>query len=516
MTRQTFIQGALILIIAGMITRFLGFINRIVIARVMGEEGVGLYMMVLPTLFLIITLTQMGLPVAIAKRIAEANAMDDKKRIKKILILSSFIIFISSGIFTILLFLLSPLITNYLLTDPRTIFPLLAMIPAIPLIAFSSILKGYFQGMHNMIPQSYAIIFEQIVRVVLVIVFVNLLLPYGVEYAAAGAMLSILIGELCSFLYLFYTFKKHKSVKIRKNYFSNIKHSKDTLSSLFSIALPTTGSRLINSISSFIEPIIVTQSLALAGVASVLITRQYGELMGYVIPILFLPTFITSSLATAIVPAISEAEAHNNRSMTISRIQQAIKISLVSGALATIILILFSVPILTYMYGTAKATSFVKLMAPFFILLYIQTPLQASLQALDLAKQAMWNSFFGNLIKLSTIFFLASNPQFGITGVALGICVGVVLITFLHYATLKKAIKFSMDLIDIVKIIVLIVFTTLVGNVFYNLYLKMNHFVSFFLSLVGLIICYVLLLLSLKIITKKELIHIPIIKNWVK
>lgn len=80
MTKQTFIQGALILIIAGMLTRFMGFINRMVVARFMGEEGVGLYMMALPTLFLVMTLTQFGLPVAISKRVAEADAQNDSKK----------------------------------------------------------------------------------------------------------------------------------------------------------------------------------------------------------------------------------------------------------------------------------------------------------------------------------------------------------------------------------------------------------------------------------------------------
>lgn len=80
MTKQTFLQGTLILIFAGMITRLLGFINRLVIARLLGEEGIGLYMMALPTLFLVITLTQFGLPIAISKRVAEADAKTIKPK----------------------------------------------------------------------------------------------------------------------------------------------------------------------------------------------------------------------------------------------------------------------------------------------------------------------------------------------------------------------------------------------------------------------------------------------------
>lgn len=77
-----FLKGTLILLIASLITRVLGFINRIVIARFIGEEGVGLYMMALPTLFLVVNITQLGLPIAISKYVAEANArvMNGKSR----------------------------------------------------------------------------------------------------------------------------------------------------------------------------------------------------------------------------------------------------------------------------------------------------------------------------------------------------------------------------------------------------------------------------------------------------
>lgn len=77
-----FLQGTIILIIAGLITRVLGFVNRIVVARMIGDEGVGLYMMAVPTLVLVITLTQLGLPVAISKLVAEAEALGDRHKIK--------------------------------------------------------------------------------------------------------------------------------------------------------------------------------------------------------------------------------------------------------------------------------------------------------------------------------------------------------------------------------------------------------------------------------------------------
>ncbi|API90648.1 stage V sporulation protein B [Virgibacillus pantothenticus] len=515
MTKQTFLQGTLILILAGMITRFLGFINRIVVARLIGEEGVGLYMMALPTFFLVITLTQLGLPVAISKRIAEAEARGDKAKTKQIVIVSLVITGISSIIFSTLMILATPFVATHLLTDQRTLYPLLAISPIIPIIAISSVLRGYFQGKQNMKPQSYAQVLEQVVRISCVALFVKLLLPFGLEYAAAGAMFSIILGELVSLIYMMRQFNRKKHMKVRKNFFSYLSTSRTTLKELFSIALPSTGSRFIASISHFLEPILVAQSLAIAGVSSTLATKQYGELTGYVLPLLFLPTFITQSLSVALVPSISEAEATKSINLIHYRIHQAIRISFASGAIATIVLTLFSIPILTYMYGSANASKFIILMAPFFILLYIQAPLQAALQALDLAKAAMWNSLIGAFCKLTVLFLLASNPSFGIMGVALAISLSVVLITLLHLGALYKAIKFSIPVLDILKMISLLLMTWGVGELLKNIYDNMHGGLLLLIGILGVFCCiYVLFLFLLRFITKEELKQIPFLQKW--
>src|SRR5699024_2899745 len=149
----------------------------------------------------------------------------------------------------------------------------------------------------------------QIVRISFVALIIKWLLSRGLEYAAAGAPFSVILGELASLMFMIYIFKHKKIVKIQYRFFTYLKSSKQTISELFSIALPSTGSRLIGSLSHFLEPILVAQSLAIAGVTTTLATKQYGELTGFVLPLLFLPTFITNSLSITLVPSISEAEA---------------------------------------------------------------------------------------------------------------------------------------------------------------------------------------------------------------
>ena len=48
MRKNSFIQGALILTVAGIIVKFIGAFSRIYLSRLLGGEGIGLYQMAYP------------------------------------------------------------------------------------------------------------------------------------------------------------------------------------------------------------------------------------------------------------------------------------------------------------------------------------------------------------------------------------------------------------------------------------------------------------------------------------
>ena len=509
-----FLKGTVILLAAGFITRVLGFIYRIVLARSIGEEGVGLYMMAYPTFILVVTITQLGLPVAISKNIAEAEARKDYAEIKKILVVSLAITIGLSIIITPALILLAPILSNTLFTDPRTYYPLIAIAPAIPIIAVSSVLRGYFQGRQNMRPSAISQILEQIVRIALIATATKTFLPYGVEYAAAAAMAASVLGELLSLVYLLTTFKLKKRFKLRKNFFQYVQKGKRTFKELMEIALPTMGSRMIGSIAWFFEPIVVAHSLALAGVIAVNATKQYGALTGYAMPLLMLPSFVTFSLSTSLVPAISEANSRNNHKLIEYRLQQALRFVFLTGGLAVIVLYVLADPLMQLMYGSTKGSYLIRIMAPFFLFYYYQGPLQAVLQALNLARAAMINSLIGAVVKTAVIFLLASQPSFGIIGAALGIVVGFVLVTGLHFATVMKKVAFSFYIRDYLKGFLAIGVSGWLGFwIFENISITGHLAIRTLTAILVMTISYFLLLVIFRLIKKDELRRIPWIGN---
>jgi len=510
-----FLKGTLILLAAGLITRVLGFINRIVLARFIGAEGVGLYNMAFPTLILVITITQFGLPVAISKSVAEAMALNDHKKVKKILVVSLSITLFLSLLFTPALIYFTPYLSEYFFTDSRVKWPLLVIAPVVPIIAVSSVLRGYFQGKQEMKPAAISQLLEQVVRISLIVLFTKLFLPYGIEYAAAGAMLAAVFGELASLIYITFYFKLNQVFRVRKKFFTQLKSSSHIAKELLSVAIPTLGSRMIGSVSWFFEPIVVSYALMLAGLKAAEATAQYGVLTGFALPLLMLPSFITLSLSTALVPAISEAYSLKNYEQINHRLNQSMRLTFITGGLAISLLFILAEPLMTLMYGTNDGTLFVQLMAPLFLFNYCQGPLQSVLQALNLAKAAMVNSLIGAVAKLSIIFGLASQATFGINGVAIGLITSTVLVTFLHYFSIQKVIDFKLEIVSYIKNILLIGLVSFIGFEVLSLLTHFSYFVQILIVSAIMSMVYMIGIFLLKLMKKEEIQKIPFINKFI-
>jgi len=239
--KNKFIKSTLILIIGGMFTKILGMIIKIVMTRLLGTEGIGIYMLIIPTFTLFIALAQFGLPIAISKLVSE-DKRNNKNLVFSIIPISLIINLI------IMLFLLfsSNYIANNLLHEPRCYDALICIGLVLPFISISSILRGYFFGKQKMIPHVISNITEDFVRLIILIIGIPIFLTRGINFAIAFVILSNVISELTSILVLFFFLPKN--FKITKR---DLKPNKTNIKETLSISVPTTGSRLIGSIGYF-------------------------------------------------------------------------------------------------------------------------------------------------------------------------------------------------------------------------------------------------------------------------
>ncbi|TBL81599.1 stage V sporulation protein B [Paenibacillus thalictri] len=456
MTKQTFIQGTMILLAAGIVNRILGFIPRIALPRIIGPEGIGLYQMGYPFLIVVLTLVTGGIPIAIAKLVAEAEAENNEARIRSILKISMTICATLGLLFTAGCLLAAKWITAHLFTDPRVYYTFLCMSPIILFVSISAVYRGYFQGRQNMIPTALSQVVETLVRIVTILAFAYWLMPYGLEYAAAGAMIGVMVGEIAATLVLMSQYAAARKLRpaFPKSKIGSVAAygRLSNLKQLLSIAVPVTGSKLVGSCSYFLESILTVQSLAAAGIATKLATAQYGALQGMVFPILLLPSALTYSLSVSLIPSLSEAAAQNDMKTIHSRLHQSLRLALVTGAPFATLMFVLAEPLCLYMYNQSDVGTMLKMMAPIAMFIYLQAPLQAALQALDRPGTALVNTLTGSVVKLTCIYWVASMPSFGILGVVLAINLNIVLVTLLHWQSVVRLLKFRMEMLDFAKV----------------------------------------------------------------
>ena len=203
MRKNSFIQGALILTVAGIIVKFIGAFSRIYLSRLLGGEGIGLYQMAYPIYMLCLSISSAGLPVAISIMVAERNAVNDYWGGQKVFRISMTALTLTGIIFSALLYFGADwLVHSGVVTDERAYWSLIALSPAVLCATLLASLRGYFQGLQMMTPTAVSQIVEQLVRVVTMIALAIVLMPYGLEYGAAGATFGAAPGAFIGILVL--------------------------------------------------------------------------------------------------------------------------------------------------------------------------------------------------------------------------------------------------------------------------------------------------------------------------
>ena len=428
--KNKFIKSTIILLIGSGITKILGMLIKIITTRLVGSEGIGLYMLIMPTFSLFITLASLGLPISISKLVS-----DDKHNNKKLILSIIPLIIIFNFILMIVIFLIAPTLSNKLLQDNRTYLPILSIGLVIPFISISSILRGYFFGKEKMFPHTISNIIEQLVRLGILILITPKLLVYGIHIAVSFIVLVNIVSEITSILVL--TYFLPKKIKLTKEYF---KPEKEEIKEVLDISIPTVGSRLLGNFAYFLEPIILTFVLLNVGYTNEYILTNYGILTGYVIPLLLIPTFFTSAISQAMLPVVSNNYAKKNLITVKKVLRKAIGISLLIGIGINFCLFINPSFFLKLIFNTTLGANEIKLLTPFFLLLYIQAPLITTLHAINKAKFACISTFIGISIKLLLIFSL-SYLKIGVYPLLIGNIFSIFITTILDYIVVKKQLS---------------------------------------------------------------------------
>ena len=413
--------------IGGLITKLLGFGIRIIYTRMVGSDAINLYSLVMPTYSLLLTIATLSLPVVISKLISE-----HKTKSIKILSSATIITLILNFIVIITIYFTKDFIATTLLNDSRCSTLLMAMALTVPFVSLSSILKGYFYGKQKMAPHTISNIIEQLVRLALIFLVIPKLINMGIVYSVMGLILISIASELASIItFLVFLPKKFKITK------ADLKPDMKTSKEILSISIPTVSGRLIGNIGFFFEPILLTNILLFAGYSMDFILNEYGAYNAYTISLLSMPSFFIAAISSSLLPEISKFYYKENLIMVKRRLKQAVILSFIVGSIFSSFIYLFREPLLSTLYNTTKGSEYIEILAPFFVLFYLEGPLQSVLQAIGKAKTTMFITMVAVITKLVTMSIL-SLCHIGMYSLVIAEIIDIFIIVILCVRAIRK------------------------------------------------------------------------------
>ena len=432
---QSFIKGALILTAAGFLVRFIGAVLRIYLAAVMGPEGIGLYQMAYPIYTTLLAISSAGIPIAISKLVAENLAFGDYRGGYRVFRVSLLILAILGGVFSLLLYFGADYFVRNIAKDPRAYLPLVSISPAILLVTVLSALRGYFQGQQKMVPTAISQIVEQLGRVAIVIALVYLLLPVGLEHAAAGAAFGAVAGAFCGLLVLLYFYYRERGSYAGKMHRQSIRrtfHLQEVLYRIFALAVPITLGSLVTPLINMIDLSVVNLRLPVAGFTTAEATALYGLLTGMAGSVVQFPLILTISLAMSLVPAVSEAQALKDSFRVRERIDLAMRITLFFSIPASFGLFVLAEPTTTVLFGNVDAAYPLVMMSFGLIFLSLYTSTTGILQGLGYVIEPVKYMLVGAALKFILSWILTADPRLHIGGAALSTVISFLLASFLN------------------------------------------------------------------------------------
>ena len=451
-----FLKGTLILTISSIVVKVIGSLNWIILSRVMGGEGIGLYQMGFPIYLMAITVSSAGIPVAISIITAEKLAQKDYLGAQRVFHISLRLLLLTGLIFSgALLFGAGWLIDNHLIRDGRAYYSIIALAPAVFFVTFLSSFRGYLQGWQIMTPTAASEIVEQLTRVVTMIFFANMLMPRGLAYAAGGASMGAGVGAFCGLLVLcwFYARLKkqfHNEINNQKVEFAK-ESSWDVVKRLVRLALPVSMSSLMLPVVANLDLLIVPARLEVAGFNVSEATEMFGYLTGMAVPLINLSTILTASLAISLVPAISESRIMKDQAGIKAKLKTAFSVTSIITIPCTIGLFILAEKIATMIYNAPNAAPAIQTMSTAIFMLGLHQVSTGILQGLGKTTIPVINMIIAATTKVVLSWVLTAIPEMGIKGAAWATVSDIGVAAIMNLFFIYKYTGFSLSIGGVLK-----------------------------------------------------------------
>lgn len=518
-SKDTFVKGAVVLGIAGLICKIIGAFYRVALFNILSASGMAYYEMAYPIYSFLLVLSTAGLPTAISKLVSEKAAIDDYRAAHRTFQTAYKTLFYI-GVITMSLMLIGAPIYANMYNLKEGVHSLRAIAPALLFVSVVSAYRGYFQGLQIMTPTALSQLMEQVGKLVVGFGFASYFFKYGAEYGAMGALLGVSISEFLAMLLLIIMYNVHKGdikQNMRKYNYTRRETKKEIIRKILMVAFPVTIGASIMPLAGMVDGFIAMNLLSKAGFSAAESQQLYGVYSGSITSIINMPAVVSLSIGVSLVPAISSALAGRSYGRAKHTACIGFKLAILFGLPCAVGMFLVAEPVLNLLYKTLTpyelpiAVKLLKIMAFAVLFLTIVQVMTSIIQGYGKYKIPVITLFIGSVVNIAISALLVIRPDFNIAGVAIGTacCYAFAAICNTIYVFIISGMKFKIVDYLIRPLIANLIMGTVVYFVFTPLMKILGSNVALMATILIAVLVYLILVIGIRAVDAEDMDYMP-------
>lgn len=446
MKKQSFLTGAIILMIANAISKILGAVLKIPLSYILNEDGMAVYSVAFEIYIMFLSFIISGLPFAISKLTAEANSRGEHCRERKIVSVSTYFLAVIGAAGSIILYIAAPFFA-LAMKEEKAIYAIRMISPSIFFVALGTGYKSYFQGVSRMTAPAVSQVVESFVKLAAGYALAVFFVGCGAEKTAGGAIVGVTAGEIIAtaILALSYIFgRKEKGMEGKDE------RRSDIFRDIMLLALPLLCASVISNALGIADTTLTRTRLLDSGLTSDDARFLYGAYTGYALTVFHLPVGILATLGVSILPVIAGAYATGNTKKAEKATDAGMKIATALSVPCAVIMFTMSREILMTLFRNDTSALMLKTVAPCAVMMCAAQMNAAILQSAGKIMTPFYNSLAGMAVKLVLGYVLIGNPRLNIYGSAISATAAYTVIMILNYISTKKKLGLNLSILSII------------------------------------------------------------------
>lgn len=505
-----YIRGTFFLTAASLISKVLGFLYIIPFTAMVGTSGYALYKYAYGPYTIILSLSTIGLPLAVSKFVSKYNGLGNYKVSQDLLKIGLFLMMITGVLSFVALYSLAPFLSDILTVpsdnagnSPEDVVYVIRMVSfALLIVPAMSLLRGYFQGNQSMGPSALSTVLEQVIRIVFILVGAYLAIHIfnsSISNAVGIATLGAFIGGIAGLAVLIVVYFKRKKL-IQKQMDASSKNESMNIGSmlkeLISYAVPFVIVGLTIPVYQNIDTFTINTLFLSIGYKQVE-AETINSVIGLVQILVMVPVSLATAFGMSLIPGITTSYISENKLEVHQKITNTIQILIFFTLPASVGLNLLGKPIYIMIFGMKNSPSLGGTILEWYsfaaVVFALFTVTAAILQGINKQKKVMIGVALGVIVKVILNVALVSSykeiaPVLATYG---GFTVSVLYNIYLIKQSIGyKLLPLVKSLIPVVGLVILMSLTILMVEKLINVSIS-NTMGVYSMSVITSIICVI-------------------------